>query len=575
MSKQAPKARQSQLVTTYGVGALFPAESESLMIMGLDSWGAGSRDIDEPRLARALGVQSFRSPAVAGEHNHVVPVIRFPQMQYCSKCRRLGEIGKFCAWDRYECDKCKTVLVPSRFVICCAKGHIDDFPYFSWLHSGEERSEAKHEMRLESRGRSSSLADIMISCSCGVTPVSMEGSFDKNAMKGITACKRRRPWLGDVEEGTCDEIPRTLQRGSSNVWFPVIDSAISIPPWSEAVARFLKGQITSLSAIPDDFLEITLENMGEQGRGGFDVKTLALAIREQKGLLAQAASEDGSDAQLRVEEYKALRSGRPEDAARSDFVCTQEQIPERLNSILRTVSRVSRLREVRALRGFTRVNPFTAAGAESIAPLSKTPLPWLPAIEVRGEGIFIDFDSASIKAWEGTTFARGRGAQVQGSLDAAAVGHGLSANPTVSPRKLLIHAFAHALIDQLSLDAGYPASSLRERLYTEDDMTGVLIYTASSDSAGSLGGLAAMSAEDRLGYSIITMLDRMSWCSSDPVCIESGASGSDGLNLAACHSCLLLPETSCELNNTFLDRATLIGTPEFPDAGYFSGLLQR
>lgn len=128
--------------------------------------------------------------------------------------------------------------------------------------------------------------------------------------------------------------------------------------------------------------------------------------------------------------------------------------------------------------------------------------------------------------------------------------------------EVALHTLAHVIIDQLSLDAGYPAAALRERLYVDDDMAGLLIYTASSDSAGSLGGVAAMAESDQLGRALSEGLVRLSWCSSDPVCIESRGAGSDAMNLAACHACVLVPETSCEKNNSFLDRALLFGTRE-------------
>jgi hypothetical protein len=137
---------------------------------------------------------------------------------------------------------------------------------------------------------------------------------------------------------------------------------------------------------------------------------------------------------------------------------------------------------------------------------------------------------------------------------------------------VLLHTLAHVLIDQLALDAGYPAASIRERLFVDESMSGILIYTATSDSAGSLGGLAAQAEEDKIGRLLIDGIERLAWCSSDPVCIESTGAGTDGLNLAACHACVLAPETSCEEQNVLLDRGLLIGTPEEPGAGFFSGL---
>jgi hypothetical protein len=136
----------------------------------------------------------------------------------------------------------------------------------------------------------------------------------------------------------------------------------------------------------------------------------------------------------------------------------------------------------------------------------------------------------------------------------------------------LLHVLAHALINQLALDAGYPAGSLRERLYHEDGACGLLIYTATTDSAGSLGGLVSHGDSARFGPLLSGAVRRASWCSADPVCIESEAAGAESLNLAACHSCMLLPETSCEEMNSFLDRALLVGLPDDPSVGYFGGI---
>jgi hypothetical protein len=138
---------------------------------------------------------------------------------------------------------------------------------------------------------------------------------------------------------------------------------------------------------------------------------------------------------------------------------------------------------------------------------------------------------------------------------------------------VLLHTLAHVLINEWSLDAGYPAAALRERLYSDEEMAGLLIYTATSDSAGSLGGLVAQGEPERLAATTRSAIRRSSWCSADPLCVEAEASGTDGINLAACHACVMLPETSCEHNNGLLDRALLIGTPEDPTIGFFSKAL--
>jgi hypothetical protein len=565
-------ARRTQLVTTYGVGALFPAQNESFMVMGLEEWTDAGQEIIEPRLSRALGVSGFRAPRAGSTNNRDVPVIRFPEWHFCPECRRLAPVWEFCSWNEHECRDCGTELVPSRFVVCCPRGHIDDFPYRRWLHAGTGVSESgDHRMQLNARGRSSSLGDIELSCSCGVRPATMEGSFDGQILRGLVTCKGRRPWLGSDSREACSEVPRTLQRGSSNVWFPIVRSAISIPPWSEGVYRLLDRHWSVLEAIPEDALKRTLGGMRLPAHG-YSLDDLVDGVLRRR----QESSEPDDEDDLRPGEYKALVAGRAQSSQKQDFVCERADVSPRLDRWIAQVSRVSRLREVRAISGFTRILPLSPENASiETAPLSKEKPFWLPAMEVIGEGVFIRLDGERLADWEQGQFARNRAALLQQSLDQRSPDQGLAQTPQVTSRELLLHAFAHALIEQLSLDAGYPSASLRERLYAGDDMAGVLIYTATSDSGGSLGGVAAQSEESRFEAAVLGAISRLSWCSSDPVCIESTGSGADALNLAACHACLLVPETSCERNNTFLDRATLVGTPPSPDAGFFSGLLVR
>lgn len=133
----------------------------------------------------------------------------------------------------------------------------------------------------------------------------------------------------------------------------------------------------------------------------------------------------------------------------------------------------------------------------------------------------------------------------------------------------------YILINQLSFECGYGSSYIRERIYCEMDdnkfnMVGVLIYTASGDSEGSLGGLVRQGEKGRIEDTIISALKNALWCTSDPVCIQSLGQGTDSCNLAACHNCAVLPETCCENGNRLLDRGVLIGTISEPEIGYFS-----
>jgi hypothetical protein len=198
-------------------------------------------------------------------------------------------------------------------------------------------------------------------------------------------------------------------------------------------------------------------------------------------------------------------------------------------------------------------------------------------MEVHGEGVFLRLDEDRLGTWEKTVAVAARVERMRTAHQRVLVQRADTPSSVVSspatPRMVLLHTLAHVLINEWSLEAGYPAASLRERLYAADDMAGVLVYTATSDSAGSLGGLVAQGEPELLRHAVLSAVRRAEWCSSDPLCMETEASGTGGVNLAACHACVMLPETSCEHNNILLDRALLVGTPDDPRLGYFEGVL--
>lgn len=567
--------RRSQVVTTYGPGALIAVDDESFMVAGIDRWDVVDADtIPERRLEQQLHVHALYLPPSQTERfssARGLPVIRFPLMHSCPECRRLDWFWKLSADDDNICARCERPLVPSRFVIACKNGHIDDFPYSRWVHEGRI-PEGDHRLELTTRGSSASLRDILITCSCGARRT-LDGAFDRRKIAEITRCQGRRPWLSDQEE--CGGAVRTLQRGASNVWFSSVRSALSIPPWSDGVYQLLERYWLMLKSVTDpDMLKNILTGMGAALTAhGHDVDELVRAVLARQ---AEEAGEVAADTKTKSQEYDALLAGRAESDQNQQFVAEPFDPPAILAPFFERVVSVPRLREVRALVGFTRLQPTSQNSDDTsrMASLSRGDIPWLPAIEVRGEGVFLVLDRARLASWEQTPEVVDRCTTLDRNNAWRAEERRLPEPEAVTPRFVLIHSFAHALIEQMSLDAGYPAASLRERLYISNDMAGMLIYTATSDSAGSLGGLIAQTRPDRLAALVLEALGRAAWCSADPVCIESTGSGADGLNLAACHACSLLPETSCEEMNTFLDRGLLVGTPDHPDLGYLSGLVR-
>lgn len=559
------EVRRAQLITTYGVGALVAVEDESFIVRGIDQWPVDGPNLQEPRLERALHVQGFALPP-ASEEGPDIPVSRFPRWYSCPSCHRLDEHKNLSSYASNICNACDVSLIPSRFVIACERGHIQDFPYMRWVHQGAPNPNQEHRLFLSTTGLTASLRSIRLECECGLDNT-MEDAFSRQALVGIAKCFGQRPWLKS-NDGACDSPPRTVQRGASNVWFASTKSALSIPPWSKAAFKALNQYWPVLKVVPLDALAATITGMGLAERTGYLVGDLVEAVKLRK---EDAGGRTGIDREtLRLQEYEALLHGAPDTPQNPDFVCIPGELGPYGRRWFDTVMLVRRLREVRVLQSFTRLLPAGPGDDARQAPIFVDDPGWLPAIEVRGEGVFLRLDPNRLRDWEARSDVRRRAKIITERYGARFQGTGIRPDREITARLLLVHTLAHALIGQWALDSGYPAASLRERLYVGDDHAAILIYTATSDSAGSLGGVVAQAGRDLLDETLREAIDQSGWCSSDPICIESEAAGADSLNLAACHACLLLPEVSCEERNVLLDRALLIGTPNEPRIGFFA-----
>ncbi|WP_055478910.1 DrmB family protein [Sphaerimonospora mesophila] len=597
-SKPIGAVRRAQLITTYGVGGLVAIEDQSYIVSGLDTWKVRpSGVIYEPRLQNWLAVSKFHlPPADNPSSGNGVKIRLFPEIYSCPGCNDLQEFRRFGSpAGKNLCGACEKPLVPSRFVIACENGHLDDFPYFAWVHKknspGETTDGTGHKLSLHSTGRTASLRSILVKCSCGVPPVSLEGAFGRRAMEALgIKCKGRRPWLGrGSEQPGCTAVPRTLQRGSSATWFPINRSALSIPPWSESLQKKLNSYFDGFSGLIDDGASETmvLNNIRRSGildDNRFTAESVLEAVKRRRELTTSAGPDSDESVgfepanDLRRSEYEQLYAGTGRVERGEDFECVPPESDPSAGlpyGIARSML-VKRLREVRVLESFARVEMPDPTHADlRNAALSRERVDWLPAIEVSGEGVFLTIDQSRLREWEARPGPAERAERIQRNHTAQLRRRAGYGKPTsdvrspVTPRYVLLHTLAHILINEWTLEAGYPAAALRERLYVSDDMAGLLIYTATSDSEGSLGGVVARGEHRELYRSLESALARAAWCSQDPPCIESEARGFESLNLAACHACVLLAETSCEAQNLFLDRALIVGTPEDPSTGFF------
>jgi hypothetical protein len=248
--------------------------------------------------------------------------------------------------------------------------------------------------------------------------------------------------------------------------------------------------------------------------------------------------------------------------------------PAKYAQWIESVVLIERLREVQALAGFTRLEAGGDESTAKLVPLRRGPAEWVPAAEVRGEGLFLRLSESKVTEWlptaqslEGQFFVAHRRWRAQRGLEPALGFPAL--------RYVLLHSLSHALIRQFSVECGYAAASLRERIYSstpsdEEAMAGILIYTAAPDSEGTLGGLVTLGETANLEQHLNQALECLEICSSDPLCAETTPDQTSmSLHGAACHNCLFLPETSCERGNRYLDRSVLVPTMERGEFAFF------
>lgn len=567
--------RRPQLTEVFGIGAVYDAPGMSLMISQAGWTYERTLEVAEPRLVVRLGVDCLRTPRPDGEGR--VPARRFPAWCHCPVCgslRKAASVGQVNRPTVCPNRNCGGVgMLPTRLIIACSHGHIDDFPWFNWAHARSTctLNGDQNRLKLESSNRSTAFSDLRVVCACGASN-SLEGVLLPGALGGIGAntCTGAAPWAGPgVTEECGDQQVKVLQRGASNVYFPIRDGAVSIPPYS-GVAYQVADKIWSSMKVfePGDAVwsAVVAKHAKANNLKPEELEeALAVKRREVSGL---ALTED-----IKLDEFAALAHPPQGTGFRDHYHAVKAGVPRSHSSWLKEVTLVKRLRFVTALRGFRRIEYSTDDNRMRKTDMTFEGRRWMLANEVRGEGIFLQLDEAKVAAW----LANNR-PQIEarlGSLLPRARVNQIVARTQLPARAetILLHTLSHMVIAELALESGYSASSIRERLYCLTDASGaanrlgILIYTSTSDSEGSLGGLVRQGAPERLEGLLDRAIESARWCSNDPLCAEVDAvsgQGTGGLNLAACHCCSLLPETSCELFNVMLDRTLLVGGKNFP-----------
>lgn len=606
----------SQLLYTYGIGAIIDLPHLSAIVSGLDDWPtdpAYVREIHEDRLLsviksllgnqvqrllslpRALD-ETFKFNPFDQEARIGVPVSTFPQWMVCPACHTLAPLQSelfelkvdYYHPDRthYEHINCqranKPTVLPARFLVCCENGHLDDFPWVEYVHNFDASKYDHTSLSLSEYGPSGEARDLYVKCNICGAERQLSQAFGKENREKMPICKGRRPHLHDYDPEGCEHHMRAILLGASNIWFPFVLNTISVPDTADMLDILVADNWGELEKVESVEELAILDKWGNLSIfANFPLVNLWNSILKKKA--SSLASESNEPSNLFMPEWTAFSSPTSQYQT-PDFRLRIVKSPSKYQDLLSQVVLAERLREVRALAGFTRIDsPGEMAEEEedeikTISPISRKSVTWIPAIEVHGEGIFIQFDETeilkwlskpAIKNWENVFFQ----AHIEWRKNR------MIENPEANfpgLRYILLHSFSHALMRQIAMECGYTQASIRERIYSNNPgqpgvpMAGILLYTSAPDSEGTLGGLVSLGEPSSLERLIDAALESSRLCASDPTCAEHlPGYGASSVHAAACHSCLFSPETSCEKGNRYLDRSVLVATVNRNNLAFF------
>ncbi len=594
-SKPHGQIRQSQVVTTFGPGAALDLPNYSVLVGGLDHWTRVGDEIYEPRiiekLKHLLGVPNLKLYAPPPDSEDPteprtgITAWQFPEWFITQDVEESpkGDFtrsrllvprkgltrGKF-----IDLDRRKRSVVPIRFVRACRRGHIGDIDWFGFVHGNA--TQCRRQLWIDERGTTGDLSEVVVRCECGAkSPMSDAARLEA---RPLGSCDGSRLWLGPYSKESCAEPNRLLVRSASNAYFAQNLSVISLPVRDEALVQ-------AVNQVWENFLEYveTIEHLRDERSRKPPVKAALEGFTDEEVFEEIRSRKAGGGVMKPVKqaELETLISTKAEigdDRPDGDFYARALPRSKWASTLMQPVERVvllHRLKEVVAQVGFTR---FEASGPDVEGELEigvkradlARELSWLPAIENRGEGIFLGLKESFITEWLARPSVVARGNRLTAGFGCWLQDHQGSHRQFFGLPYVMLHSLSHLLITAVSLECGYPASSIRERIYAGSAGHGILLYTGSPDAEGTLGGLVEIGR--RIGHHLKGALELGKLCSYDPVCAQHDPANTHErrfLHGAACHGCLLIAETSCEQHNDFLDRALVVPTIDNLGAEFF------
>ncbi len=569
--------RKTQLITTFGVGSIVDFKDDTVIIASTDDWDYNPNDADEvesrkifnENLSVITGAEYFLMPRTAQSTNIFtkskdIPSYIFPEKLHCSRCGNIYDYRELDVKDRHICPQCRNTLNASRFIVVCARGHMDDFPYDWWVHNGKPCPSGVKSPRIKMVNiyNRTDIDSLRIECTECKARRSMIQAFSEKSLSDFQ-CTCKYPHFKDAYSRAlfgCNDKMYARLRSASGVYFPITKSALLIPPWSKKAVSCIQKNYDKLKTSDEDKIVDNIRQFLHDANIDDDEILRSWNIVKA----SEGENQKRTEESVFEDEYAVL--SKDKNINEDNFSSYSADIPEKYKPYFEQIAVVDRLIVTQAFTGFTRI----VRNEANSVPISQYKKAWLPAVELTGEGIFIRFNKEKVTKWKNAHSSRYK--RMKKAME--------DSNFTpdnFSEAYVMLHTFAHLFIREISNVCGYSTASIKEKIYSGIDedtnevkMCGVLIYVSSSDSDSSLGGLISVAENKSLFEKIMdSMLERASWCSGDPLCIYSTKQGYKNLNYAACHDCTLLPETSCERFNCFLDRASITGTPDNPGLGFF------
>ncbi len=603
MQERIQEIRRSQFVLTYGPGSILESTRGPRLIPSLE---IGLGKLSGEQIFENFEIRDTRlSIAIMQLNSNTKTNFRFFQLPSNNELKLSKSDGiyftyifpasKICygrekdhspiLFKKKECPICHSNkgVTPLRFVMACTNGHLDDIDWYYAVHKGKREKKCRSQYYLWKAG-GSSLSSITIQCPSCKKSVTMEQIYNMDFMCSGRYPERESynlssygpPYFPLRETRSCDKKMKVIQRQSSSLYISNTITLLTIPEYDKPITRVLQNpeiqtlieliiELNEINKLKESEIVKSFENsLKKRNFPKTTISTLLHHISEKGfedlvNIYHDLTNREKTFLDFIYDEYESLSLGHRNSsnfimgkAKKVSFDDTRIYLPDFY------ISPIKKIRTVTAQLGYQRY-PTTMSNTDSEPRLVHTWFEssisndtWLVAYEGIGEGLFINFKNA-LNIQEKNNYQ-----SWMSRFDSA---HNLDSRwgkYTIHPLFVWLHTLSHSLIRALSLFSGYSSSSLRERVYLNNNQTkgGILIYTTSAGQDASMGGL--INTINNFKEILYRAIDMIKICSNDPVCISETIKP-DRINGAACYSCLLISETSCEHQNKFLDRHLLFG----------------